>query len=974
MPTLKIAQNNAAQATPLSTRLGIGTLAACLLALFASCFGSVDGAGTSGEPTFSKSFGSPGDDSASKAIPTADGGFLVTGVYGASFDPALDGGEGSADGTSGNLWAMKLDAYGDIQWNRTLGAQPPSSGPFLSFRFAKEGADDSVWVGYADLNRNPQSALTGNYLLDGGNVVIAKHDSNGVQEWSQTYDSGTVPGLPFADANVTARETVMDVLPLSNGNLRVVAIIQAEVLGSNGPIVMDGLWLFDLSPSGAIVWEDKRMGTGSWLTYLEGHTDLLWSRLVPVGNGLTFVISTGSETVGFAGHIHREPRTEVLTIDAQGAEVARTTHDIHVMDADAWTLSGSAGLPGGILLGHSGFPGGLDEWKAIELDALGAEVDSWDVEGTYNRMSVVANASQGVAGPEGLFFWIAKDEVLWAFDPGGSANQIRTLSAPILKLAYDPEQDLLQIVHKNGAVGITRALGITDSVSIPGVVSAWAGPESWIVDNGQILTRVDDRTEITGTVVRETDHLVGEAGIDCLQKPSGGYVISGRLPYNPENPADNTWHAWVIELDTNGVVEWQTSAPTENTTGYFSSPLAYADGKLLAGFGGDRVIEIQGVGTLADASDHIDREFHSLVPISGGGFIGAAGSTHLNELTSDKVEIVRMSADLSTTWSRELTLGTTGLLAGQVRFAPKSILPLDDGFLVAIAPIYQLGAISGLCQLDADGDLLNSWIYGLANHETVSSPIVVQNPNGGYVLASSIAARTSIDGVLGLDPANGLLMGLDEDFQPTWYTIYGGLEADYFRSLVALDDGFLIAGNSLSLGERSEAWILRTDLDGNVVQGCAAVIEHGEWPQDAVIEVITGETAPEATLFELALPPEAAVFHPPVPLLDTIVARQCSGTAAPSDPGTGGPPSGDHFTLTVIHRGGGIGTVESWPAGIDCESQCQADFPAGTTVSLTPQVAAGSFFSHWGSVDADFGEEGAEVTMNANRTVEVWIE
>ncbi len=974
MPTPKITQISAAQASPLSTRLSLGTLAACLLALFASCFGSVSGAGTSGEPTFSKSFGSPGDDSANKAIPTADGGFLVTGVYGASFDPGLDGGEGSADGTSGNLWAMKLDAYGDIEWNRTLGAQPPSSGPFLNFRLAKEGADNSVWVGYADLNRNPQSATTGNYLLDGGNVVIAKHDSNGVQEWSQTYDSGTLPGLPFAEANGTARETVMDILPLPNGNLRVVAIIQAAVLGPNGPIVMDSLWLFDLSPGGAIVWEDKRIGTGSWLTYLEGNTDLVWSRLVPIGNGMTFVISTGSETVGSGGHIHREPRTEVLTIDSLGAEVAKTTYDIHTIDADAWTLSGSAGQPGGILLGHSGFPNGLDEWRAIELNALGEEVDSWPVEGAYNRMSVVANASQGVAGPMGLFFWIAKDDVLWAFSPGGSASQIRTLSAPILELAYDPEQDLLQVVHENGAVGITRALGITGSVNIPGAVSAWAGPESWIVDNGQILTRVDDNIEITGTVVRETDHLVGEVGIDCLQKPSGGYVISGRLPYNPENPIDSTWHAWVIELDANGLVEWQTSAPTDSATGHFSSPLAFAEGKLLAGLGGDRIIEIQGMGTLADASDHIDRNYHSLVPVPGGGFIGAASSTDMNEPTPDKTEFVRMSADLSTTWSRELTLGTPWLLAGQVRFAPKSILPLDGSFLVAIAPIYELGAISGLCHLDADGSLLGSWIYGLSDHETVSSPIVVPNPNGGYLLASSIAARTTINGVLGLEPANGLLIGLDEDFQPTWYTIYGGLEADYFRSLVALDDGFLIAGNSLSLGERSDAWILRTDLDGNVVEGCAAVIEHGAWPQNAVVEVIAGETASEATFFELDLPPEIAVFHPPVSLLDTTVARQCSGTAAPSDPGTGGPPPGGTFTLTVILHGQGIGSIASLPLGIACGSSCQATFPAGTVVSLTPNVAQGSFFSHWQGVDEDFGSAGATVTMNADRTVDVWIE
>ena len=52
-------------------------------------------------------------------------------------------------------------------------------------------------------------------------------------------------------------------------------------------------------------------------------------------------------------------------------------------------------------------------------------------------------------------------------------------------------------------------------------------------------------------------------------------------------------------------------------------------------------------------------------------------------------------------------------------------------------------------------------------------------------------------------------------------------------------------------------------------------------------------------------------------------------------------------TLTIARAGSGIGTVRSNPPGIDCGTQCQAQFPFGSVISLTTTAASGSFFSHW---------------------------
>jgi uncharacterized repeat protein (TIGR02543 family) len=58
------------------------------------------------------------------------------------------------------------------------------------------------------------------------------------------------------------------------------------------------------------------------------------------------------------------------------------------------------------------------------------------------------------------------------------------------------------------------------------------------------------------------------------------------------------------------------------------------------------------------------------------------------------------------------------------------------------------------------------------------------------------------------------------------------------------------------------------------------------------------------------------------------------------------------FTLVQIHvfvgkSGTGSGTVTSSPAGIDCGNQCDANFPAGTVLTLTATPDPGFVFTGW---------------------------
>jgi YVTN family beta-propeller protein len=68
---------------------------------------------------------------------------------------------------------------------------------------------------------------------------------------------------------------------------------------------------------------------------------------------------------------------------------------------------------------------------------------------------------------------------------------------------------------------------------------------------------------------------------------------------------------------------------------------------------------------------------------------------------------------------------------------------------------------------------------------------------------------------------------------------------------------------------------------------------------------------------------------------------------------------GGNRTLTVALGGSGIGSVRSTPAGIECGTQCQAQFPAGVQISLITTADSTSFFSGWSGAGCGFS-----VTLN----------
>jgi hypothetical protein len=169
----------------------------------------------------------------SKAIPTTDGGYIVTGIVSNYLELSTNGGY--------DVWIYKFDANGSKMWQKAYGA---------SFN---ETANDII------------STSDGGYLIvgstqgrDEGNVTgfkgvqdlwLLKIDAQGNLLWQRTYGG-------------TGWEEGYGIVKTTDGNYIIVGSTQSK----DGDVVsnhlLDELWLIKVDNSGNLIWQKTYGGSG----------------------------------------------------------------------------------------------------------------------------------------------------------------------------------------------------------------------------------------------------------------------------------------------------------------------------------------------------------------------------------------------------------------------------------------------------------------------------------------------------------------------------------------------------------------------------------------------------------------------------------------------------------------------------------------------------------------------------------------
>ncbi|MFZ8804377.1 MAG: Ig-like domain-containing protein, partial [Candidatus Calescibacterium sp.] len=149
---------------------------------------------SNGNIQWQKTYGGPGHDWAYDVEETQDGGYIV------------GGGTGSFGAGGWDMWILKLDSYGNVQWQKTYGgwgvkyvhdlAKTSDGGYIVVGGTTSYGAGDrDIWVLKLDSQGNVQWQRTfGSSLFDWGHKVVQTSDGGYIISGSTSFGLGFLGG------------------------------------------------------------------------------------------------------------------------------------------------------------------------------------------------------------------------------------------------------------------------------------------------------------------------------------------------------------------------------------------------------------------------------------------------------------------------------------------------------------------------------------------------------------------------------------------------------------------------------------------------------------------------------------------------------------------------------------------------------------------------------------------------------------
>ena len=202
------------------------------------------------------SYGGSSDDIAYSVKQTSDGGFIAVGFTLSNDGDVAGFHEGlQFGGTPTDLWVIKTDAAGQLQWQRSLGGKGREIG--YSIQLTKDGG--YIITGEANENDGDVTGYhTGTLFPHTPDLWVVKLTINGSIEWQKCYGSYLT-------------EMGRSIKPTSDGGYIVTGNVQTtspdtgDVKGihnpSSGAITSD-VWVLKLSVAGVLEWQRCLGGTG----------------------------------------------------------------------------------------------------------------------------------------------------------------------------------------------------------------------------------------------------------------------------------------------------------------------------------------------------------------------------------------------------------------------------------------------------------------------------------------------------------------------------------------------------------------------------------------------------------------------------------------------------------------------------------------------------------------------------------------
>ena len=299
---------------------------------------------------------------------------------------------------------------------------------------------------------------------------------------------------------------------------------------------------------------------------------------------------------------------------------------------------------------------------------------------------------------------------------------------------------------------------------------------------------VNECSPISGNTTKFVQSF-GDSGAEkilCVQQTTDdGFVMVGWM-HNPESSSD----VWFIKIDSEGNEQWN-----KTFDGNYFNDIGNTDHAKYVhqtADGGYSIVGFQSF-TLGDHQDHDDvwliktdsqgnGEWDYTYGTAGGSWDNQQGMCH--QLTSDGGYIIVGDSD-------------------------------DGGPNTTSSEIL-------LLKVNSQGD--QEWIKTFGGSQNDYGRFVQETQDGGYILTGYTYSFGSGD-------TDIILIKTDANGNEEWYKTYGGNSGDqgYFL-LLATDGGYVFGGGTSSFGSgETDAWVIKTDYDGNVQWEKTYGGEFGDW-------------------------------------------------------------------------------------------------------------------------------------------------
>jgi len=194
-----------------------------------------------GEVEWQRTYGGAEDDYASSVIQTTDGGYILTGMT------------SSFGNSAGDLWVVKTDLTGEIEWDRIM------CGSLLAYGSSVIQTEDG---GYCVVGGKRS-------VTDEGDGYLVKMDPDGNDEWTHTYN------YSYSDRTASVIQTV-------EGDY----VVSGTTLFGNGA---QDIWVFRVDSYGNLVWNHTYGGAENEIGGLVRQTNdggfVVTGRTMSFGNG-----------------------------------------------------------------------------------------------------------------------------------------------------------------------------------------------------------------------------------------------------------------------------------------------------------------------------------------------------------------------------------------------------------------------------------------------------------------------------------------------------------------------------------------------------------------------------------------------------------------------------------------------------------------------------------------------------------------